>query len=211
MKIVVHSGTARAALAAVGAGLTAGKGAAVGIRSLAEVEGVAPADLLVASLPPAEVHTLGVARGYFEPIDRQDLAMAMRFRIARLVVSERPRVLVVPLPDAALWCDTEQRLGDLHRWLLDFSDDLTAVLHMAHPAEALADAFVAQVAAGRTTGLADEQRVGGDPAGWWQAAGELRAACRVPPQPAGQLGRASIKNCINGPQPASFRIRVSWN
>ena len=36
-------------------------------------------------------------------------------------------------------------------------------------------------------------------------------ALRVPPQPAGQPGRASIKNCINGPQPASFRIRVSWN
>lgn len=177
MRIVVHSGTATGIGGAVQAALAHARGALAAERWLYP-EGLGAGgqgDLLMAALPLGEAHPLAAGRGLDDPVDLQDFSLRARTILSRQIVAQRPRGLVLSLPEAALWCDGEERLSALHRLLSDWSDDITAILHLAHPAEALADAFTAQVMLGRQDGLASEAAVAADPAGWWAAATAARA------------------------------------
>lgn len=204
MRIVVHSGTAGAVIAAVETALAASC-AEGGLSDIAVFD--AAADLFASSLPVDDCHPFLAARGLSDPIDHRDLGLALRSRLARLVMRHRPRVLLLSVPEAVLWADARS-LADFHRLCLAFADDVTAVLHMAHPAEALVATFAAQVALGRTVGLSDESRLAADPAGWGSAARALRGRLPVATVPSRHALVQSPVPAIDGSDTAAIWAQV---
>lgn len=123
-----------------------------------------PSDLFVASLPPAEVHPVLALRGLTDPVDAQDFGLRARAALARQIVQHRPKVLLLSMPEAAVFCDTAARLVALRGVLSEFSDDILPVLHLAAPSEALADAVHLQTLLGAVAApVAAKGTVGIDP------------------------------------------------
>lgn len=123
-----------------------------------------PSDLFVASLPPAEVHPVLALRGLTDPVDAQDFGLRARAALARQIVQHRPKVLLLSMPEAAVFCDTAPRLVALRGVLSEFSDDILPVLHLAAPSEALADAVHLQTLLGAVAApVAAKGTVGIDP------------------------------------------------
>ena len=107
-------------------------------------------DLFTAALSPAEGHPLLALRGLTDPVDAQDFALRARAGLAGLIVRHRPKVLLLSLPEAAVFCTTSAALAAMRGVLSEFSDDILPVLHLAPPAEAAADAFHLQTLLGAT-------------------------------------------------------------
>ncbi|MEY4983105.1 MAG: hypothetical protein RIR62_1371, partial [Pseudomonadota bacterium] len=207
MRIVLHSGTAAGVTGALQAALSQARPQLSAARWLYP-EGLGAGgqgDLLMAALPLGEPHPLAAARGLDDPVDLQDFALGARMRLLRQIVVQRPRVLVLSLPEAALWCDDAARLGALYRMLADLSDDIAVVLHLAHPAEALADAFATQVALGRMAGLGAEAALADSPAGWWAAASAARAGAKPSARPARHPALA-----LPSPAPDGAGLAALW-
>lgn len=121
-------------------------------------------DLFLAALSPAEAHPILTLRGLTDPVDVQDAGLRARTHLARQIVQHRPKVLLLSLPEAAGFCDTLDRLAALRGVLAEFSDDIWPVLHLAPPAEALADALHLGALLGATAApSAEKGTVGIDP------------------------------------------------
>jgi hypothetical protein len=210
MRVLVHAGTALDVIGALHRALSQARAAtqAAGVLAPDGVSGTVPGDLVAAALPLSEPHPHAALLGLGDPVDHQDHALLSKMCLGRVIATHRPRVLVLSLPAAAVWLDDATRLSGLARLLADFADDVRVVLHMAHPAEALADLFAAQVAAGRTTGLTDEIRVAADPAGWWQAATALRAGLRMPEHPSRHPAAQTPMPAVDGAGTAALWAQV---
>lgn len=209
MRIVLHSGTASGVIAAVQAGL-AGARPALSAAGWHVAGGGAQgaSDLLIASIALGELHPLPAARGLGDPLDHQDFAIQARVQMARTIVALRPKALLLSLPEAVLWCDDDMRLSALRRLLSDWADDIRAVLHMAHPAEALADAFAAQVTLGRQAGLSAEAGIAAAPEGWFAAARAMQGGAsygsRASRHPSLQMPAVAV----DGAATAALWVRV---
>lgn len=190
MRIIIHTGTAQAMVRAVQDATRSAANALLQAGILV-VDDLAQADDPVTRAVP---HPLAASRGPADPVDQQLLLNRVHASLSRAIVQHRPRTLLLSLPDAAIWLDDAALLSGLAALLGDYAEEIRPVLHAAHPATALTELYLAQVAAGRTTGLEDEVQVARDKVGWWQAATALRARIGG----AGQPGAAWLQ----APMPA---------
>jgi hypothetical protein len=166
MRIYIHSGTGTQLIRSVQGALTAAREAflAWGVLYPDGLGALGQSDLFVASLVPAEAHPALALRGLTDPVDAQDFGLRARAILAKQIVQHRPKVLLLSLPDAAVFCDTAERLSALRGVLAEFSDDILPVLHLAAPSEALADAFHLQTLLGAVAApAAAKGTVGIDP------------------------------------------------
>ena len=177
MRIILHSGTAQGVIASLRAAVrvaTAGGLTQAGLLAPAELLG-ADDRLTPAVLLAARQHPLAAQAGLLDPIDHHRALAALRETLAASIRTVRPKTLWLSLPEAAGWLDSPVLLRGLAELLSAFSDDIRPVLHVADPATALCNLYLAQVGAGRATGLEDEAQVARDPAGWWAAAQAMQA------------------------------------
>ncbi|OYU17725.1 MAG: glycosyl transferase family 2 [Rhodobacteraceae bacterium PARR1] len=143
MRIYFHSGTGTQLVRSVQMALAGARDTllAQGVLFPDGLGAMGQSDLFVAALAPSEGHPILSLRGLIDAVDAQDFGLRARSALARQIVQHRPRALILSLPEAAVFCDTAARLSALRAVLSEFSDDILPVLHLAAPAEALADAF----------------------------------------------------------------------
>lgn len=176
MRIFIHSGTDQVALAKIQFLLSAK-------RKVLMENGVLYPNALgrrnhgrafIASLPSDAVDPLRSQRGYSDPQMLEVLNQQVRDELAVEIRNNRPHTLILSIAEAAPRLVDLKKLRSLFSFASEFSDDLYAVLNMATPADALAQQFVWQIFAGRTSCLAEEAKIGRDHKGWLQAALDAR-------------------------------------
>lgn len=173
MRIIVHSGTAQGVITAVRRVMDKGDNPLASAIVFPDLFMGGCDDIAGSALPRGSAHP---GANLMPVADRPDPAQFLGRLRADLAhwVERRPQSLFLSLPDAAIWLDTVPLLSGLANLLSDYSDDIRLVLHMAHPAAALTDIFLAQVAAGRSAGLDQEAQVARSADGWWSAASAMR-------------------------------------
>ncbi|WBU63535.1 glycosyltransferase family 2 protein [Paracoccus aerodenitrificans] len=181
MRIIIHSGTAHGVVQAVQNALHAASNPLLAEGVLFPSEVVKNGDSITrAALPLSELHPLAALNGLADPVDHQFLLARVRGGLSQAVSRHRPRVMILSLPEAAIWLDSPLLLSGLAGLLSNYSDDLRPVLHAAHPSTALTDLYLTQVAAGRSTGLESEGQIARDKKDWWEAATSLRENLQDP-------------------------------
>ena len=128
----------------------------------------------IASLPSDVADPLRSQRGYNDPRMLEVLNQQVRDELAVEIRNNRPDTLILSISEAAPRLVSVKMLKSLFLLASEFSDDLHAVLNIASPAEALAQQFVWQVFAGRTSGLEQEVAVSKNNKGWLQGAIDIR-------------------------------------
>ncbi|MEY4697235.1 MAG: hypothetical protein RIT14_1663, partial [Pseudomonadota bacterium] len=158
MRIVLHSGTDGAAVRSVQQAL---QGARAGLAGRAVLVPQAlgqgtQAGMVLAALPPG--HGFVAQQGLDDAGVKARLLARQADALGAEIAALRPGLMILSAVEVVRWCGTPARMAALLRWLRDFADDVTGVLHLGPQAEVVAEQAVAEVLLGaqRPAGVVDQ-------------------------------------------------------